>query len=274
MDKYIFGDQVKIYFQDGSTVTAQVISEDGNNLECSALSKNEVYKEGDSIFVDKKNSKIEKLNLRKMVVRYGDKVIDRDTGNEWYVLNVQNETLMLCPYGTEDSSKEDGIIFKNINEVQVIPKDEYLVDDDYGSEDEDFENQTFSKKARTFNWEFDKHKPQWKINKESMEIERDDDAVTKIAKLRNKLNYNYVGKGGGNNRKIDFFYVGKNGKNCYLFSSNSYKTVKEGIQRIKEQAEQYPMTWKPIVNKVKEECGEDLDINRIKGSFSQGYGIR
>ena len=298
MEKYISGDQVKIYFGDGSTVTAQVISDDDNNLECSALSKNEVYKEGDSIFVDKTNSKIEKLNSRDISngIWIGELVKAKLNGREYMVLDVNGNKLLLADYNGSDELDDydypGRIHWMNADEFRKIPyKNE--VDDDYGNEDDDFENQTFSKKslsstkgevtiipymyngfnydkqkvwvdtkykspdpsklmlwgygeiddpvsdykrcfekagsgitltykippltthnsemdiraeairnyisgskfskkARTFNWEFDKHKPQWKLNKESMEIERDDSAIEKIAKLRNKLSSNSV----------------------------------------------------------------------------------
>lgn len=176
MEKYIFGDQIKIYFQDGSTVTAQVISEDDNNLECSALSKNEVYKEGDSIFVDKKNSKIEKLNGRKsyILVQFRQIPINSkfDSDETQYTkvdedgaVDVMEKYRIFAPLDNVEVQKS---WFKNIKKSRP--------------------SFAIKKTSRTFNWEFDIHKSQWKINKESMEIERDDDAVTKIAKLRNKLN--------------------------------------------------------------------------------------
>lgn len=127
MENYVEGEQIKISFRDGSQVTAKVISQDKDNLKCSALSKNEVYKEGDVIFCDIKNDTIEKLNIKKK------------SGNP--------------------------------NDNKFYHKDNYSI----------------KKKSKRFNWEFDKHKPQWRINKESKEIEKDEDAISKVGRLKRKL---------------------------------------------------------------------------------------
>lgn len=199
MENYISGDQIKIYFADGSQVTAQVISEDDKgNLECSALSKNEVYKEGDTVFVDKSNSKIEKLNFKKKSFKFekGEKVkvkLNYDTDGETgitigEIITPSSGNSQLVKYRVQG---EEVVKYKNLNELKKddLSNAPSYIRDTWKNIDNSY---AIKKKARTFNWEFDKHKPQWKLNKESMEIERDEDAVKKIAKIRKKLSVNSV----------------------------------------------------------------------------------
>jgi len=63
--EYLAGDRLKIYFKDGSEVVVSVLEKEDRNYKCSALSKNEVYSEGDIVYVDPSEDKIEKLNLKK-----------------------------------------------------------------------------------------------------------------------------------------------------------------------------------------------------------------
>lgn len=62
---YNIGNQIKISFKDGSSIVAQVTAQNDSELTCKALSKNEVYNEGDTVFVDTVTDKIEKISLKK-----------------------------------------------------------------------------------------------------------------------------------------------------------------------------------------------------------------
>ena len=53
------------------------------------------------------------------------------------------------------------------------------------------EKTAIKKKSQRFNWEFDKHQSQYIFNKKTGEIEKEEDAVTKIGKLKKKSGLYY-----------------------------------------------------------------------------------
>jgi hypothetical protein len=208
MENYIKGEQIKAFFSDGSQITAQVVSiDDEGNLECVALSKNEVYKEGDHIFLDSSTSKIEKLNLKKKAnsVNEIQSLIEGKTWKpvDYKYINMRDSNKAIMGQLADDEFYMTSLTMGD-KRIDLWTSDNYYEFNDVGEkeydsimkphlndneDEEDFESYSMKKKSKTFNWEFDKHRPQWKLNKESMEIERDDDAIEKIAKLRKKLNY-------------------------------------------------------------------------------------
>ena len=113
------GNQIKVLFKDGSEIIASIIDPDEDGyIKASALSKNEVYNEGDTIYIDPNNDKIEKLNTTQKI-------------------------------------------------------------------------SNLKKKSKRFDVEFDKHASPWKFNKESLEIEKDEEAVTKIGHKIDEQHQNY-----------------------------------------------------------------------------------
>lgn len=208
MENYIKGEQIKAFFSDGSQITAQVVSiDDEGNLECVALSKNEVYKEGDHIFLDSSTSKIEKLNLKKKANSVNE-IKSLIEGKKWKPVDYKYKNMKDSDKAIMGQLADDEFYMTTLTmgdkRIDLWTSDNYYEFNDVGEkeydsimkphlndneDEEDFESYSMKKKSKTFNWEFDKHRPQWKLNKESMEIERDDDAIEKIAKLRKKLNY-------------------------------------------------------------------------------------
>ena len=147
--KLIPNDQIKIHFKDGSTIIAIVTNvEDDQNIVAKALNKNERYNEGDTIFVNESEDKIEKISMKKQA-----KVVHKSDG--WHTESEKGKNLG-GPYKTKDEA------LKRLRQVEYFKHKGMIT-------------------AKRFNWAFDKHKPQYKYNEDTNIIEKEEENVTKIA---------------------------------------------------------------------------------------------
>lgn len=96
-------DQIKISFKDGSSIVAQVTEQNDSELTCKALSKNEVYNEGDTVFVDTVTDKIEKISLKKKSSSIADEALGYGFEDDYS----PNEDSPECPHCEDDLVRMD-----------------------------------------------------------------------------------------------------------------------------------------------------------------------
>lgn len=175
---YNIGNQIKISFKDGSSIVAQVTEQNDSELTCKALSKNEVYNEGDTVFVDTVTDKIEKISLKKESSSIADEALGYGFEGD--------ESEPDCPHCNGVKMYQNGEINDYGTYIWVCPECGYSEDDEDVQE-----RYSMKKKSKRFQYKFDKHKSPWTWNKESELIEKDEEAINKAAmkKQSSKLNY-------------------------------------------------------------------------------------
>jgi len=213
--EYLQDDQLKVYFQDGSEVVVSVLGEEDGVYKCNALSKNEVYSEGDVVYVDPNEQKIEKISIKKKsgVYEEDDEMFDDPYGQEdafnfshpgkTYEFYVNLDERGSFYADVRDPDTDESIYEIDTEKIQQLGEDGYMRhNQDYEGlesylkqldiikeDDGIILRRGIKKKSQRFNWEFDKHQSQYIYNKKTGEIEKEESAVTKIGKTKDDKYY-------------------------------------------------------------------------------------
>ena len=190
--EYLPDTQLKVYFQDGSEIVVSVLGEEDGVYKCNALSKNEVYNEGDIVYVDPKENKVEKISIKKKsrIYEEDDEMFDEKGKTYEYHINLDERGEFNADVRDPDTDESifeinSEILEKLVNDnmdmnskEDVVGLEVYLKENGWMKEEDSIVKVAIKKKSQRFNWEFDKHQSQYIYNEKTGEIEKDEESVT------------------------------------------------------------------------------------------------
>ena len=252
-----------------------------NSFQDKINKKSGIYEDDDEMF-DEDSGKVYEfhVNLDERGIFNAD-VRDIETDESIYEIETdENGEIQDVVFGFMKYNDDIAGLEEYLKDIHMINEEDRIVSEEEAEKIrnpfnmEDYLKKEIKKKSKRFNWEFDKHQPQYKLNPVTGEIEKDEEAVTKVG----------MKKKSGEFGTFDwpYLYLDKNGElldenGDKLFNNiPKFNSMEEAEQWLEDNDERGTVVgyYDEYLEETKNENvyrGEDLNENLMKGINEEDF---